>query len=660
MPGFLPAAEIPEIYTVASPNERLVLVVSLDQDGVPRYAVSLDGAEVVEPSLLGLWFQSRIDLVTGFRVTGVERRSVDTTWEQPWGERRLVSDRHNELLIRLSARTPDRRLDLRFRVFDDGVGFRYEVPEQDAYSQVRLVGERTEFRVSRDARAFSQPANGDLRDGQSYAESPVGVLDLVSTPLTLRLESGVHLAIHEAALVDYPACSLEFDVDSIFRTRLRPSSEGYRAALTVPFVTPWRTVQVADNAVGLVNSSLILNLNEPGVLEDTSWIEPGKYVGAARSAQRGYKAGSGGDRRGPTTAEARRYIDFAAAHGFDGVLVDGRNRGGDGVGQPRLSCIEPYPDLDLDAVSAYARERGVRLIGHHEIGGRAAAYESRMDEAFASCEALGVRQVEIDHAGKASTLQREMANGETRFEWHDGQFAVNHYQRVVEAAARQRIAIDTDEPVKDTGLRRTWPNWLTRNGLRGMAFAARGETPTPAGHEAMLAFTRMLAGPMDYSPGIFDLDAEPRRVRSTLAKQLALYVVLYSPVQGLADRPENYSERPRAFRFIVDVPTDWEESIALAGAVGEYIVMARKERDGDDWYLGAVTDAHARRLSVPLDFLDPGVAYVAEIYADGANADWQVKPGAIDITTREYTPSDTLELKLAPGGGAAIRFRPVK
>jgi len=655
VPGLVRAVEIRESYTVASPNERLAVVVSLDQDGVPRYAVTLDAAEVVEPSLLGLWFQSRIDLVTGFRVTGVERRSVDTTWEQPWGERRLVTDRHNELLIRLSARTPDRRLDLRFRVFDDGVGFRYEVPEQDAYSAVRLVGERTEFRVSRDARAFSQPADDDLRDGLSYAESPVGVLDLVSTPLTLRLESGVHLAIHEAALVDYPASILEFDVDSIFRTHLRPSSEGYRAALTVPFVTPWRTVQVADNAVGLVNSSLILNLNEPGVLEDTSWIEPGKYVGAAWPVQRG-------DGLGPTTAETRRYIDFAAAHGFDGVLVDGRNRGGDGdrADEPRFSCIEPYPDLDLHAVAAYARERGVRLIGHRETGGDASARESRMDESFASCEALGVRHLEINHAGKANTLQREMANRETRLERHDGQFAVNHYQRVVEAAARHRIAIGTDEPVKDTGLRRTWPNWLTRNGLRGKAFDARGEIPAPAGYEAMLAFTRMLAGPMDYSPGIFDLDAEPRRVRSTLAKQLALYVVLYSPVQGLADRPENYSERPRAFRFIVDVPTDWEESIALAGAVGEYIVMARKERDADDWYLGAVTDTHARRLSVPLDFLDPGVAYVAEIYADGADADWQARPGAIDITTREYTQTDTLELKLAPGGGAAIRFRLLK
>jgi len=666
MAGVALAAEVRETYTVASPNERLAVIVSLDQDGVPRYAVTLDTAEVVEPSLLGLWFQSRIDLVTGFRVTGVERRSVDAAWEQPWGERRLVTDRHNELLIRLAARTPDRRLDLRFRVFDDGVAFRYEVPEQDAYSDVRLVGERTEFRVSRDARAFSQPAIDDLRYAHPYTESPVGVLDLVSTPLTLRLESGVHLAIHEAALVDYPAYSLEFDVDSIFRTRLQPSSEGYRAELTVPFETPWRTVQVADNAVGLANSSLILNLNEPGVLEDTSWIGPGKYVGPGWATRRGDATGPSGDPQGNSTREALQYIDFAAEYGFDGVLVEAWNRDADGdrVDGFRFSSTEPDPDFDIEAVSAYALERGVRLIGHHETGGQASAFESQMDEAFAFYEALGVRQVEIGYTGRANTLQLEAANGEPRVEWHDGQLAVDHYQRVVEAAARHRIAISTRAAVKDTGLRRTWPNWLTRVGSRGMAFDVRGETSSPPGHEAMLAFTRMLAGPLDYSPGIFDLeiepDGEPRRLRSTLAKQLALYVVLYSPIQRVADLPGNYSARPRAFRFIVDVPTDWEESIALAGAVGEYIVMARQERGGDDWYVGAVTDAHARRLSVPLGFLEPGVAYVAEIHADGADADWRDNPSAMDITTREYGQTDTLELKLAPGGGAAIRFRPVK
>ena len=651
-------------HTVASPNGRIAVTVSLGVDREPRYRITLDGGEVVEPSRLGLYFASRIDLLSGFVIDVVEMKSVDTTWEQPWGERRLVRDHYNEMLVKLSARTPDRRMNLRFRVFDDGVGFRYEVPDQDSYSRVTLVEEITEFRVSRDARAFSQPADGELRYEHLYGESPVGVLDRVSTPLTLRLESGTHVAIHEAALVNYPAFSLEFDVESIFRTYLRPSSEGYRAILDVPFMTPWRTVQIADSAVGLVNSSLILNLNEPSELDDTSWIEPGKYVGIWWDMHLGRKTWEQGERHGATTAAAKRYIDFAARYGFGGVLVEGWNVGWDGdwVANSQFSFTKPTPDFDIEAVAAYARDRGVRLIGHHETGGHMSDYETAMNEAFALYRSLGIRQVKTGYVGPANTLKRKDDSGQVHFEWHDSQFAVNHYQAVVEAAARHGISINTHEPVKDTGLRRTWPNWLTREGSRGMEFSAWAETPNPPNHEPMLAFTRMLAGPMDYTPGIFDLDFEAngksRRVETTLARQLALYVVLYSPIHMVPDLPVNYLERPDAFRFIVDVPTDWEDSRALAGAVGEFIVMARQERDGRDWYLGAITNEHARRLSIELDFLDPGVTWVAEIYADGADADWETNPYAIDISAREVNNTDTLELGLAAGGGAAIRFRP--
>ena len=651
-------------HTVTSPNGRIALTVSLGVDREPRYGITFDGGEVVEPSRLGLYFASRIDLRRDFVIDVVERNSVDTTWEQPWGERRLVRDQHNEMLVKLSARTPDRRLNLRFRVFDDGIGFRYEVPEQDSYSRVTLVEEITEFRVSRDVRAFSQPADGELRYEHLYSESPVGVLDRVSTPLTLRLDSGTHVAIHEAALVNYPAFSLEFDVESILRTYLRPSSEGHRAVIDVPFVTPWRTVQIADTAVGLVNSSLILNLNEPSVLDDTSWIEPGKYVGIWWQMHLGQKTWGEGERHGATTSEARRYIDFAAEHGFDGVLIEGWNRGWDGdwVKNSQFSFTEPYPDFDIDAVAAYAAERGVRLIGHHETGGHMSDYAAKMDEAFAMYESLGVRQVKTGYVGPARTLKRRDEAGEVHLEWHDSQFAVNHYQAVLEAAARHRISINTHEPVKDTGLRRTWPNWLSREGSRGMEFTAWSDVTNPPSHEPMLAFTRMLAGPMDYTPGIFDLDfdanGKSRRVETTLAKQLALYVVLYSPIHMVPDLPENYLARPDAFRFIVDVPTDWEESRALSGVVGEFIVMARQERDGPDWYLGAVTNEHDRRLSIDLDFLEPGITYVADIYADGADADWDTNPYAIDISTRRLTNTDTLELGLAAGGGAAIRFRP--
>ncbi len=647
---------------VASPNGRLVLLAGLGEAGRPYYEVRLDGATVVEPSSLGLYFASRLDLVTGFSIDSVERSSVDTTWEQPWGERRLVRDAHNELLLRLSTSAPDRLLNLRFRVFDDGIGFRYEVPQQPGYSKEQIVGEDTEFRVSRDARAFSQPADAEPRYEHLYAESPVGVLDKVSTPLTLRLDAGVHLSIHEAALVDYPAFSLEFDVDSIFRTFLRPAAEGYRALVSVPFETPWRTIQVADTAAGLVDSTLILNLNEPNRLGDVSWVEPGKYVGIWWAMHRGDKTWEEGDRHGATTAEAKRYIDFAAEHGFAGVLIEGWNRGwqGDWVENAQFSWIEATEDFDLDAVAAYAKERGVRLIGHHETGGHASAYELEMAAAFDRYADLGVHTVKTGYVGPAKTMKRIDAGGEQQLEWHDGQWAVQHYQRVLEAAAERRIAINTHEPVKDTGLRRTYPNWLTREGSRGMEFNAWA-LPNPPDHEPMLVFTRMLAGPMDYTPGIVELafiaDGVERQVQSTLARQLALYVVLYSPVQMVADLPENYAKQPDALRFIKAVPTDWEDSRALAGEVGGYAVIARKDRNSSDWYLGAITDGSSRRLSIRLDFLEPG-EWIAERFADGPDADYRRNPYDLAVTTARYRNTDTLDLALASGGGTAIRFRP--
>lgn len=649
-----------------SPNGRLALCVDTDADGRLRYRADFDDDTVVAASGLGLRFASRIDLVTGLTIAGVERGSADSRWEQPWGERRFVTDRHNELAVSLKAAGPERRLVVRFRVFDDGFGFRYEVPEQAVYADARLVEEASEFRVSRDARAFSQPADGKLRYEELYRESAIGVLDKVATPLTLRLPTGVHLSIHEAALVNYPGMSLEFDAESVFRSHLRPSSEGWRARLSAPFVTPWRTVQIAEKATGLIDSSLILNLNEPNRLGDVSWVEPGKYVGIWWAMHLGQKTWGPGERHGATTAEARRYIDFAAEHGFDGVLVEGWNRGwgGDWVAEARFSFTEPYPDFDLPAVAAYARSRGVRLVGHHETGGHMSYYEERMEDAFDLYESLGVRQVKTGYVGPRRTLKRLDADGSTHLEWHDSQFAVNHYLKVLEAAAPRRIAINTHEPVKDTGLRRTWPNWLTREGSRGQEFAVWGATPNPPEHETFLAFTRMLSGPMDFTPGIFDLDFEvngkPRRVQTTLAKQLALYVVLYSPIHMVPDLPENYALRADAFRFIVDVPTDWEESIALAGEVGDYVVIARQERGGSDWYLGAITDEVPRRLSLPLDFLDGGTEYIAKVYADADDAHWDTNPYAIGIGSARYTNDDTLELDLAAGGGAAIRFSPAE
>ena len=653
------------VRTVSSPDGRITLTVDTTDDGQLTYRVDLDGGVVVKPSKLGLYFDSRIDLTSGLTIADVYTSSFDQTWEQPWGERRLVRDRHNELLVTLEGKSPPRQVNVRFRVFDDGVGFRYEIPEQDVYSDVRLVGEATEFRIDRDARAFSQPADSPMRYEHLYTESPIGVLDRVSTPLTLKLDTGLHLAIHEAALVDFPAMNLEFDVESIFRSDLRPSSEGYRAVLAAPFNTPWRTIAISDDAVGLINSTLTLNLNEPNILGDVSWVETGKYVGIWWALHLGQQSWGEGEMHGATTSEAKRYIDFAADHGFSGVLVEGWNLGWDGdwVENWQFSYTEPYPDFDIEAVAAYAAERGVRLIGHHETGGHMSAYAAVMGDGFDLYEDLGVTTVKTGYVGPARTLKRIDEAGEVRFEWHDSQFAVNHYQAVLEEAAKRGIAINTHEPVKDTGLRRTYPNWLTREGSRGMEFNAWDPVPNPPEHEPMLAFTRMLAGPMDFTPGIFDLDFEvngvERRVQSTLARQLALYVVLYSPIHMAADLPENYLARPDAFQFIVDVPTDWEESIALEGEVGEYVVTARRRRDGDDWFLGAITNEFDRRLSIDLAFLDAGERYRAEIYADGDGAHWESNPYAIEIREATLTSTDTLELKLAAGGGAAVRFRPV-
>jgi len=446
----------------------------------------------------------------------------------------------------------------------------------------------------------------------------------------------------------------------VLRTALRPWSDGARVRIRAPFRTPWRTVHVARDAVGLVNADLVLNLNEPNRLGNVDWVEPGKYVGIWWAIHLGRKTWEQGPDHGATTAEAQRYIDFAARHGFAGVLLEGWNVGW-GTGEA-YSFLEATPDLDLAGVARYAADHGVRLVGHHETFGDVPGYEAVMAEAFDRYESLGIRQVKTGYVGAAGSLRRVDEHGAEVREWHDGQYAVRHHLRVLQEAARRHISINAHEPVKDTGLRRTYPNWLTREGARGQEYAVWGSTPNPPGHVPMLAFTRMLAGPLDFTPGLFDLAfearGERRQVASTLARQLALYVVLYSPVHMVPDLLEHYEARPDAFEFIVDVPTDWDESLAIDGAVGEFIVMARRQRGADEWYLGAVTNEHARALQVPLGFLEEGRQYRATVYSDGRNADWRSNPYDYDITETRVHRDSVLGLNLAPGGGAAVRLRP--
>jgi alpha-glucosidase len=648
---------------VGSPDTRVVVVVDTDDRGVPHYSVRYRGDVIIDESRLGLRFAGHRGFDSGLRILRSERGGSNTVWRQPWGERRRVRDHFNELFVLFQAEEPTRRVGLRVRVYDDGVGFRYEVPEQRGYRDVEIVDELTEFRMPLDSTAWWIPARGWNRYEFLNRKSSLAEMSLAHTPVTLRLSNGTHISIHEAALVDYAGYVLDQRRDGVLKTDLTPWSDGIRVRARTPFVSPWRTIQVSRDAAGLLNSSLILNLNEPNKLGDVSWVQPGKYVGIWWAMHLGTKTWGSGPDHGATTAEARRYIDFAAKHGFDGVLVEGWNTGWDGDwfnNGAIFSFTKPYPDFDLEAVASYARQNGVRLVGHHETSGHVSNYERQMEAAFDLYESLGVRQVKTGDVADGGGLVR-IEDGVAKHEWHDGQFAVGHFIRVLEEAARRKISINTHEPVKDTGLRRSYPNWISREGARGQEYNAAWAAPNPPSHNVTLPFTRMLAGPMDFTPGIFDLlhqgPESGFRVQSTLAHQLALYVVLYSPIQMAADLPQNYEARPDAFQFIKDVPTDWEESIATDGEVGEFVVVAREERGGGDWYVGAISGERARDIAVPLSFLEDGKRYLATIYRDGEEADWKSNPYDYVIERRSLTSKDTLQLKLAAGGGAAIRLQ---
>lgn len=648
--------------SVASPDGKIVFSVSFDDKQWFLYNVTFEGETVIAHSRLGLRFRDQAGFDTGFGIQAAEKSAVDKTWEQPWGERRLVRDHHEEMLLRMSH-DDGRRFDLRVRVFDDGVGFRYEVPAQAGFAAVHIVDELTEFHLPADSRAWWIPGRDYNRYEYLYRKTGLNEIETAHTPFTVRTPRGTHLSIHEAALIDYAAFVLDRRRPNVFQTNLRPWSDGIRVKSAAPFTTPWRTIQISASAAGLLNSNLILNLNEPNILGDVSWVEPGKYVGIWWAMHIRDKSWGAGPIHGATTEETKRYIDFAARHGFDGVLVEGWNTGWDGDwfwNGDLFSFTEPYPDFDIHAVSEYARDKGVRLVGHHETSASVSNYARQMGPAFDLYESVGVRQVKTGYVGDAGDIKRVDDNGIAHYEWHDGQFMVNEYMRSVTEAAKRKISINTHEPIKDTGLRRTYPNWLSREGARGQEYNAWGSPPNPPGHTVILPYTRMLSGPMDFTPGIFNLTFQgmesAQRVNTTLAKQLALYVVIYSPIQMAADLPENYENRPDAFQFIADVPTDWEESVAIAGEVGEYFAIARQQRGGRDWFLGAVTNEEARRLNIPLNFLESGTVYLAQIYRDGPDAHWKTRPYSILIEEREFRKGDQLSLPLAAGGGAAIRF----
>ncbi|WP_420606907.1 glycoside hydrolase family 97 protein [Novosphingopyxis sp.] len=657
---FVPAtAWAAPVECARSPGEIIEVCVTVAQ-GQATYSVNRNGVPVLAAAHLGLAFADetapRFDAVDD-----VARSRSDSTWEQPWGEQRLIRDNHTEFRLTLKGDTPlTENMVVTFRLFDDGIGFRYTLPSIPAGRDVAVTSELTQFRPVGAHDAWWYEALGQERDEYLYNRTAARRITIAETPLTLEGEDGSFLSFHEAALVDYPSMLLAGDGAGTLSATSMPWPDGTLAKKTGPFATPWRMVLITDSIGALADSRIELNLNEPNRLGDVSWFKPGKYAGIWWEMHLDRSTWASGPRHGANTRNVKHYMDFAAKYGFDGVLVEGWNVGWNGdwtTEGDKFSFTQAYPDFDIDEIAKYGKQRGVKLIGHHETGGAVENYERQMNDAFDLYQRNGVAIVKtgyVRHSG-------DIVDADGGLEWFAGQYMVRHHLKVVEAAARHRIAIDTHEPVKDTGLRRTYPNWVSREGARGQEFNAWGNPTNPPEHLTILPFTRLLAGPMDFTPGIFDIPRDGteliRRVQSTLATQLAEYVVIYSPIQMAADLPENYERNPAAFQFIRDVPTDWERSVTLQGKVGDYVVVARQQRGARDWYLGAITDEEARDLTQPLTFLPAGKRYEAQIYADGPGADYRTNPLSLAISSKMVTSKDTLPLKLAPGGGVAIRFR---
>lgn len=654
------------VFRLASPDGRNVVTVEL-RAGQLQYRLARNGEAILLPSRLGFTFRGARPLVNGLRVVDSARARYDSTFALPWGEVARVRDQHHELRVRVAeTAAPNRTFVAVFRAFDDGVAFRYELPQQPGLGTFAMADELTEFALADDAKAWWISASKPSPDRQEqlYASAPASTLDTVQTPLLLQTGAGTQVVIHEADLVDYAGMNLAHidpPLGHTLRAALARWQDGTAVKGRTPFASPWRTIQLADRAADLAPSVLGLKLNPPSRIADTRWIRPMKYNGIWWGMHLGAQTWGPGPQHGATTARARQYLDFAAANGLGGTLVEGWNLGWDGDwihhGE-RFSFTHPTPDFDLAGVAAYARAKGITLVGHHETAANVTNYERQLDTAMALYHALGVTTVKTGYVGDATDQGHA----------HQSQYMVRHQRRVIETAARYGIAIDAHEPIKDTGERRTWPNMMTREGARGQEYNAGGGGNPPE-HETILFFTRLLAGPMDFTPGIVDVllsrsatgprTPEQSRPRTTVAKQLALYVVLYSPLQMAADLPESYAASP-ATQFIRDVAVDWDTTRVLDGRVGDYVVVARKAKGRDEWFVGAITDEEGRTLDAPLAFLTPGRRYVAEVYADGPGAHWRNNPQPVTISRQPVDATTRLRMVLAPGGGQAVRIRPAE
>lgn len=672
--------------TVQSPNKNIELNFWLNGKGAPMYSITYKGKEVILPSAMGFQLKQTMSneplpsLKDNLAIVSSDQNNADTKWKPVWGDVKEIRDSYSNLKVNLSQKGENViSFNIIFKVYDDGVGFRYEFPKQKNLGHFIVSEEKTEFHLAGDHKAFWIPGDYDSNEfnpnitklSEVNAEDPKYAAnifahqffdkDAVQTPLMLKTKDGLYINIHEAALVNYPAMNLHIDKSSFtLSSVLVPDALGNKAYLQAPAKTPWRTIIISDKATDILASHTILNLNDPSVIKDPSWIKPTKYVGVWWEMHVGKASwDSASGKHGATTANVKRYIDFAAKHGFAGVLVEGWNVGWeDWFGQYKenvFDFVTPYGDFDLKGLQKYAASKKVKLIMHHETSASVTNYERQMDTAYRFMKAHGYDAVKTGYVGHIIP----------RGEHHDGQWMVNHYVRVAQKTASYKIMLDAHEPVRPTGLHRTYPNWLASEAARGMEFNAWSEGNRPD-HDVILPFTRFMGGPMDYTPGIFQLElnywdkTKKETIHTTLAKQLALYVTICSPLQMAADLPEAYEKKMDAFQFIKDVAVDWDDSKYLEAEPGEYITVARKAKGSKNWFIGAITNENGRNTNISLDFLDAGKKYQAIIYADAADADYQKNPAAYIISKQVVDNKSVLSLKLAPGGGCAVSIMPVK
>jgi len=680
-------------YVVKSPNGKTELTFVLTEKGKPAYLLSFNEKFVIDTSFLGFEFAKTGFLQEGLQVVETATNSFNDTWEMPWGEQLEVLNHYNELSVKLKeSKEPNRLFSVVFKVYDDGLGFRYEFPEQPAMKDVVIQDELTQFKLTGDHTCWWIPGDweiyehlynksliseidaGSKRKNKYLAQTYIPDPNAVNTPFTMKVSDNCYMSIHEANLTDYASMTLHVDKKSLtLSSALVAWEDGSKVKTKTPFVTPWRTVQLAEQPGGLIESNLIVNLNEPNKLEGANWIKTAKYVGIWWEMHIGKSTwGYAGGKHGATTANAKKYIDFAAANNLNAVLIEGWNTGWeDWVGDDRsgiFDWVTPYPDFNIKEVVDYAKSKGIFIIGHHETSADVGGYDKQLDTAMSFYHSLGIPVVKTGYVGTIIPPVH----------YHHGQWMVNHYQRVVETAAKYHISVDAHETVKATGIRRTWPNFLSREVFRGQEFNA-WSNGNPPEHLEILPFTVMLGGPMDFTPGIFNVELTKltgkgdfpkngvytykskqnykpeNRVSTTLCKQLALYVVINSPIQMAADLPENYEGHP-AFQFIRDVPVTWETTKVLNGEIGEYLTVVKKDRNSENWFLGSITNENPRSFDIPLNFLEEGKTYRAVIYADADDADWKTNPTAFTIEEKEVKKGDPYQIKLAPGGGQAISF----